>query len=139
MSGRKRPSRRRPASDDDVVGYRHPPRAHRFKPGQSGNPNGRPKGSKNEATLMQDLLNRKIELNEHGKAKKITVLEGILRRIIGDCLKGNVKSTALLLNRLPTTAKEPDEADFGDDEKAVLEAYLRKYQSELSPNKDDVP
>jgi hypothetical protein len=139
MSRRKRPSRRGPASDDDVVGYRHPPRAHRFKPGQSGNPSGRPKGSKNEATLMQELLNRKIELNEHGKAKKITVFEGILRRIIGDCLKGNVKSTALLLNRLPTTANEPDDADFGDDEKAVLEAYLRKYQSELSPNKDDVP
>lgn len=139
MSRRKRPSRRSPASDDDVVGYRHPPRAHRFKPGHSGNPNGRPKGSKNEATLMQELLNSKIELNERGTAKKITVLEGILRRIIGDCLKGNVKSTALLLNRLPITAKPPDEADFGDDEKAVLEAYLRKYRSELSPNKDDVP
>jgi hypothetical protein len=29
---------------------------HRFKPGQSGNPKGRPKGSKNWSTIIQELL-----------------------------------------------------------------------------------
>lgn len=29
----------------------------RFKPGQSGNPNGRPKGRKNLSTVIQDMLN----------------------------------------------------------------------------------
>jgi hypothetical protein len=31
----------------DAVGYRRPPRNRQFKPGQSGNPTGRPKGTKN--------------------------------------------------------------------------------------------
>ena len=37
-------------SDDGQVGYRKPPVHTRFKPGQSGNPKGRPKGPRNLAT-----------------------------------------------------------------------------------------
>jgi hypothetical protein len=33
------------------VGYRKPPKHKQFKLGQSGNPRGRPKGSKNESTI----------------------------------------------------------------------------------------
>jgi Family of unknown function (DUF5681) len=40
--------------------YGRPPIEHRFKPGQRGNPRGRPKGRKNEATILHELLNRKI-------------------------------------------------------------------------------
>lgn len=38
------------------VGYGNPPLHTRFKPGQSGNPSGRPRGSKNTSTLIMDLV-----------------------------------------------------------------------------------
>lgn len=38
-----------------------PPEQHKFKPGQSGNPNGRPKGSKNLATLIRELENEDFD------------------------------------------------------------------------------
>jgi hypothetical protein len=94
------PRKRKPLlKKRDDVGYGKPPRAHRFKPGESGNPKGRAEGAKSEETILRELLQKKISLNERGKSRKITVHEGIYRRIIEDCLKGNTKSAAFLLNR----------------------------------------
>ena len=44
------------------VGYGKPPKQHQFQPGQSGNRKGRPKGAKNKATLLREILDRKIEV-----------------------------------------------------------------------------
>ena len=44
-------------SDDkqnSAVGYGRPPVNRQFKPGQSGNPRGRPKGSKNFPTMFAE-------------------------------------------------------------------------------------
>jgi hypothetical protein len=132
--------RARSAPDDNDVGYGKPPRAHQFKPGQSGNPKGKPKGAKSEATILQDLLQHKIGLSEHGKTRRITLHEAILRRIAEDCLKGDTKSAAFLLNRYHAmTSNEPDESGLSEDEKTVLETYLKKYQSNLDQKKDDLP
>jgi hypothetical protein len=139
--GKQKPSpKKRPRgnADDDDVGYGKPPRAHQFKPGTSGNPKGRPKGAKSEATILQTLLQQKVGLNERGKMRKITLHEAILRRIAEDCLKGNTKSAAFLLNRYQAmTAGEPEEPDLSENEKAVLETYLKDFQSK--PKKDDQP
>ena len=53
----------------------HP--AHKFKPGQSGNPKGRPKGAKNESTILREIFERKIESQTGNRSRKITILEGI--------------------------------------------------------------
>ena len=129
---KRKPQRKKPTpstDDNNDIGYGKPPRANQFKPGESGNPKGRPKGAKSEATILQDLLQQKIGLNERGKTRKITLHEAILRRIAEDCLKGNTKSAAFLLNRHHAmTASEPEEAGLSEDEKTVLETYLKNFQ-----------
>lgn len=65
------------SAPENEVGYGKPPRTHQFKPGQSGNPKGRPKGAKSEATILYELLHRKIPIREGGKTRKVTVLEAI--------------------------------------------------------------
>jgi hypothetical protein len=42
--------------EEEKVGYRKPPAKTRFKPGQSGNLNGRPKGSVNLKTDLRSEL-----------------------------------------------------------------------------------
>ena len=47
---------------DYKVGYKKPPLHTRFKKGQSGNPSGRPKGSKNFSTLLAEAQATKMLL-----------------------------------------------------------------------------
>ena len=114
------------------VGYGRPPVAHRFKPGRSGNPRGRPKGAKNETTILRDLLNRKIDVRQGGSARKITVLEAILLRFTEDALKGNTKSAAFLFNRYAGTEageSQPDN-DISADDREVLDAFARRFEAQ---------
>jgi hypothetical protein len=81
------------------VGYAKPPREHQFRPGRSGNPRGRPKGAKNEATILRHLLNRKVAIRRGGRTRKLTVHEAIWLRKIEDALKGDIRSVVFVLNR----------------------------------------
>lgn len=123
--------------EDDSVGYRRPPRAHQFQPGKSGNPKGRPKGSKNEATMLQELLYRKIPIREGGRARKITVLEAILLRFTEDSLKGNTKSASFLLNRhnLLASGHQPEPDVLPEEDKEILEAFAQRLGAQQSPKK----
>jgi hypothetical protein len=48
---------------DSSIGYGRPPMHTRFKPGQSGNVKGRPRGSKNLTTTMTKELNQKVTIS----------------------------------------------------------------------------
>jgi hypothetical protein len=102
----------------EKVGYGKPPRHTRFKPGQSGNPKGRPKGSKNFATILQQQLTKKITITVDGKPRRMTVQEVIARRLATDSMKGTTKAMELLV-RL-TSAK----SDEGIGKDAASETVL---------------
>jgi hypothetical protein len=119
----------RERSREAGVGYGTPPHRHRFQPGQSGNPKGRPKGAKNESTLLREIFARKIDNRSGGRVRKITVLEGILLRITDDSLKGNTKSAAFLLNRYAAMVSgELQPTDISDDDRQVLEAFAKRLE-----------
>ena len=48
-------------SGDHKVGYGKPPAETRFKPGHSGNPRGRPKGSKNYKTILMERMRERVQ------------------------------------------------------------------------------
>ena len=91
----------------ETVGPGKPPRHTRFKPGQSGNPNGRPKGSKNFATILQQQLRKKVTITVDGKPKRMAVQEVIARRLANDSMKGTTKAMELLI-RLTSKSEESD-------------------------------
>src|SRR3954464_11324730 len=78
------------------VGYGNPPVHTRFKPGQSGNPSGRTKGSQNLKTLFNKVLDEEISLREGADVKKITKAEAIIRSVVVGALKGDARNVAIL-------------------------------------------
>jgi hypothetical protein len=133
MKARFSPSRKagRANTSDAEIGHGKPPREHQFKQGKSGNPRGRPKGAKSETTILQGLLNRKIEIREAGRDRKITVLEAILLRFAEDALKGNTKTAAFLLDRYASTQTgEPESSELSPSDRDVLDDFVRRFQSQ---------
>jgi hypothetical protein len=67
-----------------------------FKPGQSGNPSGRARGSQNLKTLFNKVLDEEISLREGTDVKRITKAEAIVRGVVVGALKGDSRNTAIL-------------------------------------------
>ena len=100
-SGGKGPRRPRPPSDPQYqVGYGRPPLHTQFKPGQSGNPRGRPKGARSLAATVRKVLGRKIPVIERGQRKLVSADEAMLHRYLEMALEGDVKAGAFLLGFL---------------------------------------
>lgn len=91
------------------VGYGRPPLHSRFKPGQSGNPSGRVKGSKNLKSLFHQILNEQVPLVDGNQSKTVTKAEALMRRLIIGALKGDTRSLMALMRIAEQTGEFQDE------------------------------
>lgn len=69
-------------SKDYKVGYGKPPRKSQFKPGQSGNPKGRPKQAQSFAAKIDQELARKITVTEGGRSIKMSKVDAMVRSLV---------------------------------------------------------
>ena len=82
---------------DHDAGYGKPPRHSQFKKGQSGNPKGRPKGSRNFSTDVKATLEEPIRVTHHGKARTVSTQHAALMRLREKALGGEVRALDSLI------------------------------------------
>ena len=87
-------------SDDYEVGYGKPPKANQFQKGQSGNPAGRKKGSKNVSTLIREALDEKVDVVANGKKRRMSKLEAAFTQQANKAAAGDIKATSLMVELL---------------------------------------
>lgn len=108
------------------VGYSRPPKATRFKPGKSGNPNGRPKGRLNLATELKRELAKIVTVRESGQAKKVSKRVALIKSLIAKGLGGDVKAIGATLQLNAQMEHEIGplaSVSVGSDEQRILRRF----------------
>lgn len=136
---------------DNKVGYKNPPKSTQFKPGQSGNPKGRPKGLKNLSTDLKDELEEKIVVTEGGKTLELTKQRAMLKTLMAKALKGDTKAANSLITLTlgieqsessrsgQELLPEEDQAILASLKARLLEAELESLtEDKTSTEQDDI-
>jgi len=123
-------------SDDYDVGYGKPPMHTRFKLGQTGNPQGRPKGSKNLKTDLLEELAETMRITEGGRERRISKQRALIKAQVARGIKGNDRAAAKILDLtlkilgiedLDDAAEKPP----SQEEREVLEALEARIRRKL--------
>ena len=126
------------------VGYKQPPRHSRFQPGQSGNSKGRPKGTKNLKTDLEEELREKIQVREGGQPLKLSKQRAILKAQTNLAIQGDTKAANLLVKLINDILLEDEdnehESVLTEDDQAILERYrARAVEPTEIPASSEVP
>ena len=140
------------------VGYRKPPREHCFKPGECGNPKGRPKGSKNKPRPIDDwrcddiVLGeafRPVKVRENGRVVEMPLYRASTRAMALQAAAGNTRAArnfhyivdAAMRRRHAIHEKYREEvAQYVIEARATIAERLVKKMpiDDIHPHPDDV-
>ena len=114
------------------IGYGRPPQASRWKKGQSGNSQGRPKGTKNLYTDLAEELAESIAVNEGGNQKKLSKQRAMIKQIVNKALKGDVAATRTVITMVASIIMEKDreneEVVLSGFDNEILENFIKRNQ-----------
>lgn len=117
-------------ADNDTVGYGKPPRQTRFRKGQSGNPAGRPRGSRNLKTDLQAELVERISIKENEQPLTISKQRALVKTLMAKALKGDTRAANLVLTMVSRLLEQEvpatHTADLAAEDRAILDDFLRR-------------
>jgi hypothetical protein len=122
------------AAGGERVGYRRPPVGTRFRPGQSGNPRGRPKGARNLSAVVAAALSERVAVNENGRRRRITKLEAAVKQLVNRAASGEARATQLLLALVQANETRPrqDANRLGEADAIVMAELTRRLEERAS-------
>ena len=117
---------------DYEVGYRKPPGHTRFVKGQSGNPRGRPPGSKNFTTLLREALNEPVIVTDNGGRRKVSKRQAIITQLVNRSATADWRAIKTLFDLVrdiegQTEPASPETAAFSEADEKVIEQLRARF------------
>jgi hypothetical protein len=132
---------RRPGKDEPYeVGYCKPPKHTQFKPGQSGNRKGRPRGQRNFRTAVRDALQEKVTIREGDRTRSVPRMDAIIRVTFNNALRSDAKALAAFIQLARSAGLMDEEPELSSaesisaEDEAILAGYLEHLG--LKPSKE---
>jgi len=135
-------SKNRPASASYEVGYGKPPRETRFRPGESGNPRGRPRGAKNKVprlneerlkSIILEEAYRTIKVRDGERSVTVPIAQAVVRSLAVNAAKGQHRAQRLFADLLSAT--ETANKRLHDEWLATAIEYKTGWERELERRK----
>ncbi len=127
---------------DYNVGYRRPPKTTQFKKGESGNPKGRPKGSRSLQTILVEELKSSVTIHENGRSKTVKKGEVIVKQMVNKAMAGDHKAAHLVLGvsqqqEYQDALKESTAIDtVAQEDQIVMQSIMERMKNQLLRSPD---
>lgn len=79
-------------SAGDKVGYKSPPRHHRFSKGKSGNPGGRRRGARGRRAIVERVLLERRRVEIDGRVRELAIIELVVLALRQEALNGKARA-----------------------------------------------
>lgn len=123
-------------TSSEAVGYGSPPRATRFKPGQSGNPKGRPRGVPTIEEALTREAARKVKLRQGDRTVEMPKITALARRLFASALEGDLGAARLVLQLVGTRQKSSPTDVSPAVDADVVRRVLRRYAHLIHDTED---
>jgi hypothetical protein len=115
------------------VGFGKPPESTQFQKGVTGNPKGRPKGSKSISGILTKMGRERVKVAINGKTRSVTKLEAVFMQLSNKAASGDIRAIRELLaaHRIFPEPTEAVESDVGSNDRddAVLKGIVERMRS----------
>lgn len=71
-----------------------------FKPGVSGNPAGKPKGTRSMGTILREMMSEEVSVLENGQQVRKPFADIIIRKLIKKANEGNIQAIREIFDRV---------------------------------------
>jgi hypothetical protein len=117
-------------NEKPAVGYQKPPKHSQFQKGQSGNPAGRAKGSKNFRTVWREEMAQQVTVKENGVSKQVDVIRAVILALKNEAISNrNLRAILKIIDHSRDYADEdaagPNENRLKSSEDDILKRFKR--------------
>jgi Family of unknown function (DUF5681) len=115
------------------VGYAKPPKGGQFAKGASGNPKGRPRGSKNLATIVLKESRQLVRVNGPHGSREVTKLEAGMMQLGNKSAQGDLRALreflALVARSEESLNSGTQTADVHESDERMMQSILKRFSA----------